>query len=63
MAKVNRIDDNNSDLLARNHGVVRAAFRLAVRDALLKHKRNGNTVAVVRNGSVVVLHPDEIRVS
>ena len=37
-----------------------AACREAVRDALLFHKRNGNSIAVWRDGRVVIVPPEEI---
>lgn len=36
------------------------AMRKGVREALLRHKRLGNPVAVWRDGRVVLLHPDDI---
>ncbi len=38
------------------------AMRLAVRDALLDHKRAGNPVAVWRNNRVEWIQPEDIRV-
>ena len=38
------------------------AMTEAVREALLRHKRLGNPVAVWRDGRVVWLSPEEIRV-
>ncbi|HET6386830.1 MAG TPA: hypothetical protein VFJ58_25845 [Armatimonadota bacterium] len=35
-------------------------FRLAVRDAMLDHKRTGHPVAAWKNGKVVWIPPDEI---
>jgi hypothetical protein len=37
------------------------AMTAAVREALLRHKRLGNPVAVWRDGRVVWLRPEEIR--
>lgn len=37
-------------------------FRKAVREALLRHKKLGQSVAVWRDGEVVVLSADEIPV-
>lgn len=37
-----------------------AAAREAVREALLFHKRNGNSIAVWRDGRVVIVPPEEI---
>jgi hypothetical protein len=36
------------------------AFTKAVENALLEHKRAGNTVAVWRGGKVVLIQPEEI---
>lgn len=38
-------------------------FQVAVREALLDHKRAGNSVAVWRDGKVVIVPPEEINVS
>ena len=35
-------------------------FAVAVREALLDHKRAGNPVAIWRDGKVVIVPPDEI---
>jgi hypothetical protein len=37
-----------------------AEMRAAVQEALARHKRLGNSIAVWRDGRVVVLPPDEI---
>ena len=39
---------------------IERALRTAVRDALQRHKRDGDPVAVWREGRVVWLPPDEI---
>jgi hypothetical protein len=39
---------------------IERALRAAVRDALLRHKRDGDPIAVWREGRVVWLQPDEI---
>lgn len=44
-------------------GRIERALRAAVRDALLRHKRDGDPVAVWREGRVVWLHPDDIPIS
>jgi len=41
---------------------IEAALRLAVREALLQHKRAGNSIAVWRNGQVEWLQPEDIPV-
>ncbi len=35
-------------------------FGIAVREALLDHKRAGNSVAIWRDGKVVIVPPEEI---
>jgi hypothetical protein len=40
--------------------LIERALRAAVRDALQRHKRDGDPVAVWREGRVVWLQPDEI---
>ena len=39
-----------------------AALRRAVRDALLEHKRAGNSIASWRDGNVVIIPAEEIPV-
>lgn len=39
---------------------IEGALRAAVRDALRRHKRDGDPVAVWREGRVVWLQPEEI---
>lgn len=63
MAEHRKIEEDVPDLLVKYHEAVTTAFRKAVKDALLRHKRNGNSIAVARNGKVVVLRPEEISVS
>lgn len=38
------------------------AFRRAVREALLRHKRLGESIAEWRDGQVVVIPPEEIEI-
>jgi hypothetical protein len=47
------------ELLAQAE-VLTAACQEAVRNALLFHKRNGNSIAVWRDGRVVIVPPEEI---
>lgn len=53
-----KIDQPN--LLVDYSEEIDQAFKAAVRDALLKHKRANNPVAVWRDGKVVLLAPEEI---
>jgi hypothetical protein len=62
MATNKILDRNVPDLLVRYHKEVEEAARTAVRDALLRQKREGNPVPVSRDGRVVILQPDEINV-
>jgi len=50
------------DALLRDHRVVEAAMGRAVRRALWVHKQLGQSIAVWRDGRVVVLSPEEIPV-
>lgn len=63
MAADKKLDLNVPDLLVHYHDEVAVAAREAVSDALLRHKREGNHVAVEQDGKVVILSPDEIDVN
>lgn len=41
---------------------IERAMQLAVRDAMREHKRRGNSVAVWRDGKMVILSPEEIQI-
>jgi hypothetical protein len=58
-----KIDKEVPNLLVRYRGEVEESVREGVREALLRHKREGNSVAVWRDGRVVILSPDEIPVT
>lgn len=60
MATNKEIEKNGQDLFVRYGDEISKACERAVREALLKHKRAGNPVAVSRDGKVVILQPDEI---
>jgi hypothetical protein len=47
------------ELLA-NHELITDAIRRAIREAVLKHARDGNPVATWENGKVVWIPPEEI---
>jgi hypothetical protein len=49
-------------LLTTHSKEIEEIFRRAVRHALWQHKRLGQSVAVSRNGQVVMLPPEEIPV-
>jgi hypothetical protein len=46
--------------LLKQAELLTAAGQEAVREALLFHKRNGNSIAVWRDGRVVIVPPEEI---
>ncbi|HMT09469.1 MAG TPA: hypothetical protein PKA82_15820 [Pyrinomonadaceae bacterium] len=56
-----KIDKNTPDLLVKYRHIVKAAAEKGIREALARHKANGNPVAIARNGKIVMLTPDEIR--
>ena len=49
-----------ADELRQQADALTAACQEAVREALLFHKRNGNSIAVWRDGRVVIVPPEEI---
>lgn len=56
------VTSDNRDLFVRYGDEINRAYERAVREALLKHKTAGNPIAVERDGKLVILQPDEIRV-
>jgi hypothetical protein len=52
--------DPKQDLFVRYSEEINKAYKRAVREALLMHKRAGNPVAIYRYGKVTLLQPDEI---
>lgn len=52
-----------ADLLMNHGEEVEAIFRRAVRHALWQHKQLGQSIAVSRDGQVVLLPPEEIFVA
>ncbi len=57
-SKIKQISSNK--LLIELGDRIDRAFTKAVENALLEHKRAGNTVAVWRGGKVVLIQPEEI---
>ncbi|CAN5498017.1 hypothetical protein BH10ACI3_BH10ACI3_08850 [soil metagenome] len=53
----------SDNIFTRYGDQIDEACKRAVREALLKHKRAGNPVAVIRNGEIVLLQPNEIALS
>lgn len=62
MASNRKIEPNTPNLLVKYRELVNTAIKKGVREALEKHKRAGNSVAVWKDGRVVILKPDEIEV-
>ena len=62
MEKIELLELSGPNLLVQWGHLVEAAFQAAVRDALLKHKRAGNPIAISRDGKIVILEPHEIEV-
>jgi hypothetical protein len=54
--------DFTMEQLASQSASVEAAVKLAVRDALIQHKRTGNPICVWRDGKVVWIPADEIQI-
>ncbi|MGH9946949.1 MAG: hypothetical protein ACRD6X_07120 [Pyrinomonadaceae bacterium] len=62
MEKNKDIDKNGQNIFIKYGDEISKACERAVREALLKHKRAGNPVAISQGGKVVLLQPDEIEV-
>jgi hypothetical protein len=60
MAKDAKLNFEAVNLLTANSEAVDKAIKKAVNDALLKHKRAGNPIAVWRGKQVILLRPEEI---
>ena len=63
MERIDFLELSGPNLLVQYGDLVEKAINKAVREALLEHKRAGNPVAVLRDGKVVVLQPEEIEIS
>ena len=48
--------------LCRDAEEIEKVFRLAVREALIMHKRIGNPIATWKDGKVVIVPPEEIEI-
>ncbi len=49
-------------LFTEHRETVRDAFKRAVQQALLQHKRAGNPVASCENGAIIWIAPEEIQI-
>ena len=62
MGSDKKIARPDQDLFVRYSEEINSAYQGAVRDAILKHKGAGNSIAVERDGKLVILAADEIDV-
>ena len=60
MEKIEFMKLAGPDFLVQFGYMVEDAFKNAVRDALRTHKNAGNAVAVIEDGRVILLEPDQI---
>lgn len=60
---MNQEENIPADLLMSHGEEVEAIFRRAVRHALWQHKQLGQSIAVSRNGQVVLVPPEEISIT
>lgn len=58
-----KIKENETSLFAAHSEEINKAYERAVREALAKHKKAGNSVVTSHNGKVVTLTPEEIEIS
>jgi hypothetical protein len=57
-----KAEPRSFDELIRDDALIDGAIEQGVRDALREHKLFGNPIAVVRDGRVVLIPPEEIDV-
>lgn len=62
MDKLSNVDTGSEDLFEKHKDEITPAYQRAVREAILKHKRDGTPIATIRDGKVVVLRGDEIEI-
>jgi hypothetical protein len=58
-----KIKKDTTNLFVTHNEEINKAYERAVREALAKHKKAGNSVVVSRNGKAVILKPDEIEIN
>lgn len=63
MANDRKTERDASVTMTKYRNAVNEAIAVGIREALLRHKRAGNPVAVSRKGRVVILQPAEIVVT
>ncbi len=52
-----------ANLFVMHSDEINRAYERAVREALIKHKKAGNSVVISRDGEIVTLTPDEIEIA
>ena len=57
-----KVKNEKANLYITHSEEIKKAYERAVREALTKHKKDGNSVVISRNGVIVTLKPDEIEI-
>lgn len=58
-----KITKDQTNLFVTHRDEINRAYERAVREALIKHKKAGNSVVISRDGEIVTLTPDEIEIA
>ena len=58
-----KITKDQTNLFVTHREEINLAYERAVREALIKHKKAGNSVVISRDGEIVTLTPDEIEIA
>lgn len=58
-----KLKDETNNLFITHRDEINRAYERAVREALIKHKKAGNSVVISRDGEIVTLTPDEIEIA
>lgn len=58
-----KITKDQTNLFVTHSEEINLAYERAVREALIKHKKAGNSVVISRDGEIVTLTPDEIEIA
>ncbi len=57
-----KVKKDKTNLFVTHSEEINKAYERAVREALTKHKKEGNSVVATRNGEIVTLKPEEIEI-
>lgn len=57
-----KVNKDKTNLFITHSEEINKAYERAVREALTKHKKAGNSVVVSQNGEIVTLKPEEIEI-